>query len=370
MTYAIQTRDIRWFDQPLEYARTLSDGSLATGDPLPSREPQVRPLSNIGRFEIERSIGRGEMGEVFLARDPQLGRRVALKLLRSRLGSAPGRARVRARREAQALALISHPNVVKVFEVGEHEQRSFLTMEYIEGSTLREWLGAAPRSWREIVAVFIEAGRGLSAAHRAALVHRDFKPDNVLISGTGKQRRVRVVDFGLARIDAAEHDGGLTRPGALLGTPTYMSPEQLCGRPADAASDQFAFCTALYRALWGREPFAGRSVFHRLVQMEADQPTAPRRGQRARLLLWPIIRRGLARDAVERWPSMDELLAALGRVLERRLVRTLITFVTAALGLCVGLGFGNLLESGRDGYMLAAETSATASVVAVGEADD
>jgi serine/threonine protein kinase len=298
---------------------------------------QPSTARKIGRFEIERSIGRGEMGEVFLARDPWLGRKVALKVLRSRLGAAPGRARARARREAQALALVSHPNVVKVFELGEHEQRSFLTMEYIEGSTLGEWLSAAPRSWQEIVAVFIEAGRGLSAAHRVALVHRDFKPDNVLISGGKDQRRVRVVDFGLARHDAGESDGAMSRPGVLRGTPTYMSPEQLAGRPADAASDQFAFCMALYRALWDSEPFAGRSIFQRLLAMEADQPTPPCRARGARRL-WPIIRRGLARDAADRWPNMDELLAALGRVLEHRIARGLVTFLTAARLMLVPFG--------------------------------
>ncbi|WP_170136345.1 serine/threonine-protein kinase [Nannocystis exedens] len=302
----------------------------------------------IGRFEIERRLGCGGMGEVFLARDPELRRRVAVKLLRSGAGSSS--AGERTRREAQALAQISHPNVVEVYEVGEHEGRPFVAMEYVEGRTLRAWLEETRPNWREIVAVYVEAGRGLLAAHRAGLVHRDFKPDNVLISEQDDQRRVRVLDFGLARLAGLDdlqlqstvddaRDQALTRPGTVLGTLAYMPPEQLRGEVADAASDQFSFCVALYHALWGEQPFAGRSVEQRLAAMQRGPvPPPARRGLPRRL--WKIVERGLAREPGERWPSMDELLTALERVIARGQAWPALT----AAGLVMGVGVGVAYE--------------------------
>jgi predicted Ser/Thr protein kinase len=310
----------------------------------------VTAAPKIGRFEIEAKLGSGGMGVVYVARDPELRRRVAIKLLHSHLFTGADAVTCeRARREGQALAQVSHPNVVEVFEVGEHEGRPFVAMEYIEGRTLGDWLAEDTPSWREVVEVFIEAGRGLLAAHRAGLVHRDFKPDNVLLSGAGEERRVRVLDFGLARLESAgdsmiamvtaEHDDSaeITRPGSLLGTLMYMSPEQLRGETADAASDQFSFCVALYRGLWQQDPYGGSTIEDRLASV-AGEPTSPPRRRGVPRSLWPIVRRGLRRQAAQRWPSMDELLASLERMLRGRRSAPVLAFAGLALGLGVWVG--------------------------------
>jgi serine/threonine protein kinase len=199
-------------------------------------------------------IGAGGMGVVYAAYDPELDRRVALKLLRpDRFGSDADRLRLL--REAQALARLADPHVVSVYDTGTFGDRVFVAVELVEGETLRQWLGglrAAPRSWREVLARFLPAGRGLAAAHAAGLVHRDFKPENVLL---GRDGRVRVADFGLA--EAAPEPGGKLAAlpaewGLVLGTPAYMAPEQLRGIAVDARSDQFSFCVALFEALYGR----------------------------------------------------------------------------------------------------------------------
>jgi serine/threonine protein kinase len=186
----------------------LGDSGLDGADrteATPSRAPeaQLRPGEQVGRYIVLSTLGSGGMSVVFLAYDPELDRKVALKLMRSGGLGTLGRARLQ--REAQALARLSHPNVVPVYDVGQHGDETFMAMEHVEGETLRRWL-KQPRTWREIVAVLVEAGRGLAAAHAAGIVHRDFKPDNVLI---GKDGRVRVVDFGLAR-DVAGLDGTMS----------------------------------------------------------------------------------------------------------------------------------------------------------------
>src|SRR5262245_19355591 len=205
----------------------------------------------------------GAMGVVYAAYDPDLDRKVALKLLRPDDAGARDEARqARLVREAKAIAKLSHPNVVSIFDVGVHDGRVFLAMEYLPGGTLRQWLAGERRGWRAIVARFIEVGRGLAAAHGEGLVHRDFKPDNVLLDKNGAPK---IVDFGLVRVTAGEgpdaealplaetvppeKSGGnttLTRTGALTGTPAYMAPEQFLSGTVDARSDQFAFSVALY----------------------------------------------------------------------------------------------------------------------------
>jgi len=205
------------------------------------------------------------MGVVYAAYDEELERRLAVKLLLPGLQSERhSHGEVRLLREAQALARVSHPNVVQVYEVGTVEAGVYIAMELVRGKSVGEWLAAAPRSWREIVAVFLQAGAGLVAAHAVGVVHRDVKPDNLLVGDDG---RVRVLDFSLARPpepspDAAEDlkDTLRTRMGALIGTPLYMSPEQLLGHPADARSDQFSFCVTLYEALYRVRPFAGGTI--------------------------------------------------------------------------------------------------------------
>jgi len=230
------------------------------------------------------------MGTVHAAYDPQLDRKIALKLVRPERG-ADQELCARVLREAQALAKLSHPNVVAVYDAGAFGEQVFIAMDFIRGTTLRQWL-AARRPWREVLDTFLQAGRGLAAAHEVGLVHRDFKPDNVLVSDDG---RARVVDFGLAAeteapvarpslTASAERwqmaQGSLTHHGALVGTPAYMSPEQLMGQPARMASDQFSFCVALFEGLYGERPFRGRiGEATRLVDERARcaSPTIRRR---------------------------------------------------------------------------------------------
>src|SRR3954469_19947733 len=209
-------------------------------------------------------LGRGGMGVVLSAYDPLLDRRVALKLLRP--GAFPGvseqEGRARLQREAQAMARLAHPNVVAVHDVGTVGEQLFIAMEYVDGQTLTAWRSSAERDWRAIVLMYLGAGSGLQAAHAAGMVHRDFKPDNVLIGSDG---RPRVGDFGLVSVTrasegAATTEAGTTRHGAIMGTPGYMSPEQVRGEPSDAQSDQFSFCVALYEALYGQRPFAAEDL--------------------------------------------------------------------------------------------------------------
>jgi serine/threonine protein kinase/Tol biopolymer transport system component len=275
----------------------------------------------VGRYTVLEHVGRGAMGVVYAARDPDLDRKVALKLIRADHGAPDGEAsRSRLLREAQAMARLSHPNVITVYVVGSHESEVFIAMELVSGGTLSEWLRAAPRSWREIVRAFREAGEGLSAAHTAGLVHRDFKPDNVLVRGDG---RFCVGDFGLARASGDGSDGALdattpprpldqrlTRSDAVVGTPAYMAPEQARGNAADARSDQFSFCVALYEALFGVRPFAGLTLLERLIAITAGPASPPRRTRVPRHIL-RALNRGLAADPDARFPTMAALLVAL-----------------------------------------------------------
>jgi tetratricopeptide (TPR) repeat protein/predicted Ser/Thr protein kinase len=270
------------------------------------RDPSVEALERgaaVGRYVILDRIGAGGMGVVYAAYDPELDRRVALKLLRTDRFAAPGHLRLL--REAKALARLTHPNVVAVHDAGTFGDQVFVAMELVEGETLRQWLAEGTRSWREVLDRLLAAGRGLAAAHAAGLVHRDFKPENVLL---GRDGRVRVVDFGLAKAlaDAAEEElpapdssgvlaSPLTEWGAVLGTPAYMAPEQIRGIAADARSDQFSFCVALYEALYGERPF------------EAPAGTKVPGWLRA------VALRGLKADPEERYPGMDDLLRDLER---------------------------------------------------------
>jgi serine/threonine-protein kinase len=279
----------------------------------------------VGRYVILDCIGSGAMGIVYTARDPDLGRKVALKLLRPDPGMDASRdAHTRLLREAQAMAQLSHPNVITIYDVGMRGDEVFLAMELVEGGTLTDWMRVPERPWRDVLAVFRKAGEGLAAAHDAGLVHRDFKPDNVLVGTDG---RVRVTDFGLARYasgDAPSSDRSLaeaptelatsmTRAGTLVGTPAYMSPEQLTGKPADARSDLFGFCVALFEALHGERPFAGSS----LVELESAiergdvrRPTTPR-ARRVPAWLRRVVESGLAAAPERRPRSMRALLDAL-----------------------------------------------------------
>jgi len=232
----------------------------------------------IDRYVVEGKLGAGGMGVVWAALDPRLGRTVALKLLRSDRGIAH---RSRLLREGQALARLTHPNVVEVYDVGPHGDGIYIAMELVEGRTLANWLAVEPRSWRDVLEVFLAAGRGLQAAHAVDLVHRDFKPQNVMLGDDG---RVRVMDFGLAqtahgstghddaptpgvRVGEAPRWNVLTSTGERVGTPAYMAPEQHDGATIDPRTDQFGFCAALYEALVGVAPFRAAT----LAELAADK---------------------------------------------------------------------------------------------------
>jgi len=315
------------FDGPgrraLEESEALWTSPVAPAPPPP---PVAAPLpSRIGRFVIASKLGEGGMGVVFDAFDPELERRVAIKLLRPAMRqdrNSQGEARLL--REAQTMARLSHPNVVQVYEVGEVDDAVFLALEFVRGQDLRRWLAARPRGWREVLAVFLQAGQGLAAAHAAGVVHRDFKPDNVLVGDDG---RVRVLDFGLARpqrdgeveesMAAGAGVGGshkitLTQIGAYIGTPAYMSPEQHLCQPADARSDQFSFCVSLHECLHGRRPFLGKTAAElRLAVFRPPEPPPPGRQVPARLRR--IVARGLSVQPGDRFPDMHALLAELAR---------------------------------------------------------
>jgi tetratricopeptide (TPR) repeat protein len=293
---------------------------------------ELTPGARVGRYVVRARLGAGGMGVVYAAHDPELDRAVALKLLRGDAGGEAARESLgaRLRQEAQAMARLAHPNVVAVYDVGSFGAQIFVAMELIEGVTLGAWLAAAPRAWPEILAVFAQAGQGLCAAHAAGLTHRDFKPENVLVGADG---RVRVSDFGLARLhgrhddaSGAGADATRARPdvsatGSLVGTPFYMAPEQYLGLSADARSDQFSFCVALWLAITGVHPFDGEGL-----EGLADAVTHGRRRAAPRpdpmpAWLGRVLARGLAVDPAARYPGLAALLAALGRNPRRRLLR-------------------------------------------------
>jgi len=258
------------------------------------------------------------MGVVYTAYDPELDRRIALKLLHP---GETGEGRPRLVREAQAIARIAHPNVVAVHDVGELDGSVFVAMELIDGLTLRKWLRQGDHDRSEIIDILRQAGRGLAAAHQAELVHRDFKPDNVMVGHDG---RVRVLDFGLARgygsaeslaardeVSNVSLDTTLTAAGTVVGTPAYMSPEQLGGKLADFASDQFAFCVVLFEALYGIRPFAGTNIEVLAITVRSGKIRSPPPGHSVPTWLHRIVARGLELDAADRYPSMEALLQDL-----------------------------------------------------------
>jgi tetratricopeptide (TPR) repeat protein/tRNA A-37 threonylcarbamoyl transferase component Bud32 len=319
---------------------------------------QLARGDSLGRYLILERIGAGGMGVVYAAYDPELDRRVAVKVLRAGRGGAIGEDRLL--REAQAMARLAHPNVIAVHDVGTVSGRVFLAMEHVAGSSLRERLAGGPLPWREALDLLVEAGRGLAAAHRGGLVHRDFKPDNVLVGDDG---RVRVLDFGLARspdeplageqtVVLEETPSGprepteatitprrallaspLTHVGTVVGTPAYMAPEQLGGAGAGPAADQFSFCVTLWEAIFGERPFAGRTVFE-LASAYAAATVREPPGVAAPRWLRAALRRGLAGNPAQRHADMEELLAAL-----RPPNRPWQVGAAAALVLVVGGGF-------------------------------
>jgi tetratricopeptide (TPR) repeat protein len=344
----------------------------------------------IGRFSVLRKIGEGGMGVVFAGYDEQLDRKVAIKLLHRSSGPSG----LRLAREAQGLARLSHPNVVQVYEIGEHDGAPFIAMEFVDGDTLSAWCEKRPRSWSEQLPILLAAGQGLAAAHGKGLIHRDFKPDNVMVDADG---RVRVMDFGLVRgtgDDDAEvsepasqevpppisrssalaetgvpsglaetgvpssssgsaSSGAvmrdrLTRTGSVMGTPAYMSPEQFMGISADARSDQFSFCVTVWELLYGQRPFAGESFTEVCLAVTGGELREPPRDAAVPGWIRKVLERGLATEPEQRWPSMAPLLAALADDPRRRRAAVLFGAVSLALVFVV-LGLrGCLNEAERE----------------------
>jgi tetratricopeptide (TPR) repeat protein/tRNA A-37 threonylcarbamoyl transferase component Bud32 len=288
--------------------------------------------TSVGRYMVLERIGEGGMGEVYSAYDPELERKVAIKVIRPETEAQgsddSGAFRTRLLREAQALARLSHPNVVTVYDVGWlADHRMFLTVELVTGMTLRQWLRVKKRPWRDVLRAYLEAGRGLSAAHGAGLIHRDFKPTNVLVGTDGS---VKVTDFGLARavtalpevlihVPAAEPSGPrlldspLTEAGAVLGTPGYMAPEQYRSLPTDARSDQFSFCVSLYEGLYGVRPFQGDSLPALSSAVAEGRVGEVPAGSQVPSFIRRILLRGLSAEPSARYATLDALLRELSR---------------------------------------------------------
>ena len=329
--------------------------------------PAPAGIQSIGRFVVLKKLGAGAMGVVYAAYDADLDRKVAVKLLKVGTEGKKDR-RARLYREAQALAKLSHPNVVQVYEVGTHDHQVFVAMEFLNGETLRDWQRVDEPDMQSLLEVYVQAGRGLEAAHRAGLVHRDFKPDNALIEGDG---RVRVLDFGLARASDDEESSvlstepeleeqlgklsasssgsrpgdlhspdGLTMTGAMMGTPAYMSPEQFTGEAATPASDQFAFCVTLWEALYGKRPFAGGDALTLAFNVKQGKLREPPRDATVPGWLHRVLARGLSVEPDDRWPSMSALLDELTR--DRGRNRRAVWLTAGVAGLATALGVASL----------------------------
>jgi tetratricopeptide (TPR) repeat protein/predicted Ser/Thr protein kinase len=350
-----------------EVAGALADGRAPAPRLTPPSQGSVlassltsHPLA--GRYLVLGVLGRGGMGTVTAAYDTRLDRRVALKLLHRREDTEGALQQIRLLREAQAMARLSHPNVVAVYDAGTLEDGTvFISMELVEGQTLRQWHEAQERAWRELLALYLEAGRGLAAAHEAGLVHRDFKPENVLV---GKDGRVRVTDFGMARVgalpsaakDPAEARKAALRgiletdPGLMMGTPWYMAPEVLSGTPVDERSDLFSFCVALYEALYrqpafpGGDDIAARWEAHRQGRFNPPPAQSP-----VPAWVWSVVQRGMQVAPEQRPSSMRELIRALEDDPElRRRARLRAVGMGAGAVALVGLAVAGWMQEDTD----------------------
>ena len=321
--------------------------TLRSGE-RPESPSHDREITRIGRFLVLRVLGQGAMGRVYAAYDEKLDRRVAIKVLHRGIDDASRR---RALREAMAMAKLSHPNVVQVYEADEDHGEQFIAMELVRGQTLAQWQADPDRSWPEVLGAYLQAGEGLAAAHAAGLIHRDFKPHNAMVEQRGGDLRVRVLDFGIARVvDALGHPdsltaglsldadlrGDLTSTGAVLGTPAYMAPEQFLGSKVGAAADQFSFCVALWEGLYRERPFAGETLPELMAAITTGEPREPSHAVAVPGWVRAAVLRGLSTDKAARHPSMEALLVALrGDRIRRR--RRWWGLALGALG-AVGLG--------------------------------
>ncbi len=345
--------------------------------PPPAADVTLARGTNVGRYVVVDLLGAGGIGRVYTAYDPELDRRVAIKLLKHPGGVADVEAERWLLREAQAMAQLSHTHVVPVYDVGTHAGQVFVAMKLVRGGTLRAWLRAEPRRWTQVRDVAVSAGEGLAAAHAAGLVHRDFKPANVLVDADDV---AYVVDFGLARAVAGppatddadpitRHgdrllDADLTQTGAIVGTPAYMAPEQLRGEEVDARADQFAFCVTLYEALFSSRPFSGRTLRDLLAAIEAG-PAHIDDARGTPAWLRAALVRGLAVAPHDRFASMPELLHALtaDRRSRRRQWLSLgaVAFVSAAGAGVAGFVLRPQLTAAEEGEIEAIEGEARAA---------
>jgi len=317
------------------------------GERAADRESEAQPPFDVGPFRVLERIGRGGMGIVYRAEDKRLARMVALKLLPKEL-EKDGERRQRLLREARSAAAVSHPNVATIYEVGEDAGRTYIAMELVAGQTLRQRLEAGRLSQRDVTRIATGIARGLARAHESGIVHRDLKPDNVMIDRDGEPK---VLDFGLAKLrdEALAADGeqtstatALTREGAVLGTPGYMSPEQILGRPVDARTDVFAFGVVLYEMATGVRPFRGSSTMEVAIQIERDEPERPSKIEpRVDRRIERVIERCLAKKPESRFPTGKELLEALSGM-EAARVGTSLRLPSGRLLLAVALGAGGL----------------------------
>ncbi|MEM9462091.1 MAG: serine/threonine-protein kinase [Myxococcota bacterium] len=368
-------------DPPDDLERAIEARVIETLFGSPARPP------TLGRYVVLGTLGQGGMGTVLEAFDHTLDRKVAIKVLHEDLDDTHT---ARLLREARAMAKLSHPNVVPVFEADTAGDQTFVVMELVQGQTLRDWIRQQPRpDWRQCVEMFIQVGQGLAAAHAEGLVHRDFKPSNAIVDDEG---RARVLDFGLARrIDVGSTDGGglghqggptehdraldppapehtdspamhrrdddalafdplsaraLTKTGIIVGTPAYMPPEQVKGREADARSDQFSFCVSLYEAVYGERPFEGSTLTGRMDSMTRNRVRPAPKSHPVPARLRALLLRGLAARPEERWPSMDALLHQLRTLLTPRTRRWMAMGLTAGLAMLGGgLALGQYVEA-------------------------
>ena len=334
------------------------DAFAGSRQPPPAADAKVVVASgtSIGRYVVLDVLGHGAMGIVYAAYDPELDRKVAVKLvcLPSSDTDQP-RWQARLVTEGRALAAVSHPNVLPVYDVGSKGDSVFIAMELVEGGTLTQWMRHRRRETAEIIDVFAAAGRGLAAAHANDLIHRDFKPDNVLIGDDG---RVRVSDFGLARFSArpltvpAERAAPVegaerTRTGSILGTPVYMAPELLSGGQASTRSDQFSFCVALYEALYGTRPFSGTTLSELADSMRVA-PAAKSNDRRIPARIRELVLTGLSHEPADRHASVAALVDALTRRPFGRWTASRVLLVGGVGGLAVTVALQSTSRPCRD----------------------
>ncbi|HET9993384.1 MAG TPA: serine/threonine-protein kinase [Kofleriaceae bacterium] len=331
------------------------DPSAETEAERPGAKVGAAPLAagaTLGKYRLERVLGAGGMGVVWAALDPDLERAVAIKVLRTSDGGEIQRTRLL--REARAMARLKHPNVLTVYEVGTASGVDYIAMELVDGDNLGAWF-SRPQPREEVIAVLLAAGRGLAAAHEAGIVHRDFKPENVLRDLKG---HVYVTDFGLAFGQVEETaelvplavpalsasgsgrrsldsvlDSPLTQTGVLIGTPAYMAPEQFAGRAAGPRSDQFGYCVTVWEALTGTRPFRGKDLIE--LQGAAAAGISRLEGQ-VSPAVHAVLARGLAADPDARWPDMPALLAELERALQPAPLATRRRIPRLALAIALG----------------------------------